>query len=157
MNGKRILILVALMAAVIGPLASNAQARLGKGGEAQGRCDQRGEHKLDRMAVLLDLSAAQRAEAETLLNAERESMKALHDQVRAGREALQQAALVVPFDETRVRELATVQAKLQTDMMVARARQQNRLHALLTPEQQTKAAALKQKMGEGRGKHHRGF
>lgn len=157
MNSKRILILVALMAAVVGPLASNALARPGQGGEAQGRCDERGERKLERMAVLLDLSAAQRAEAETVLNAERESMKALHDQVRAGREALQQAALLVPFDEAKVRELATAQAKLQADMMVVRARQQNRLHALLTPEQQTKAAALKMQMGGGRGKHHQGF
>jgi protein CpxP len=157
MNGKRILILVALMAAVAGPLAGKALARPDKGGEAQGRCDQRGEHRLDRMAVLLDLSAAQRAEAETLLSAEREGMKALQDQARAGREALQQAALVVPFDEAKVRQLAAAQAKLQTEMMVARARQQNRLHALLTPEQQTKAAALKQKLGEGRGKHHHGF
>lgn len=157
MNSKRILILVALMAAVVGPLASNALARPGKGGEAKERCDERGEHKLDRMAVLLDLSAAQRAEAETVLNAERESMKTLHEQLRQGREGLQQAALVIPFDEAKLRELATAQAKLQTEMMVAKARQKNRLHALLTPEQQTKAAALKQTMGGDRGKHHKGF
>jgi len=84
-------------------------------------------------------------------------MKALHDQVRAGREALRQAALTIPFDETKVRGLAAAQAKLQTEMMVARARQQNGLHALLTPEQQTKAAALKLQMDGGRRGHHKGF
>lgn len=157
MNAKRISVTLALLAAVAGPLAGNALARPGQGPQSQDRCGERGEHKLDRMAVLLDLSPAQRAEADTVLEAERESMQALHDQVRTGQQALQRAALVIPFDEVKVRELATAQAKLQTELMVARARQKNRLHALLTPEQQTKAAALKLQMGGGRGHHPKGF
>lgn len=157
MNRKPMIVLLALLAAVAGPLASDALARPGKGGETQGRCDERGEHKLDRMALLLDLSAAQRAEAETVLNAEREGMQTLHEQLRQGREALRQSALVIPFDEAKIRALAAEQTKLQTEMMVAKARQQNKLHALLTPEQQTKAAALKQQMGGGRGHHNKGL
>lgn len=157
MNAKRIGITLALLAAVVGPLASPALARPGKGGDAQQRCDERGEQKLERMAVMLDLSAAQRAEAEALFNSGRESMQSLHEQVREGREALHQAALTIPFDETKVRTLAAAQAKLQTEMMVARARQQNGLQALLTPEQQTKAAALKLQLDGGRKGHHKGF
>lgn len=157
MNSKPMLVLLALLAAVAGPLSSDVLALPGKGGEAPGRCDERGEHKLDRMAVLLDFSAAQRAEAKTVLNAGREEMRALHEQLRQGRETLHQAALVTPFDETKVRALAAEQARLQAEMMVAKARQQNRLHALLTPEQQTRAAALKQQLGEVRGHHHRNF
>ena len=155
MNRKPVIVLLALLAAVAGPLSGEALARAGKGGQNQGRCDERGEHKLERMAALLDLSAAQRAEAEAVLKAGGEAMQSLKEQLRQGREELRQAALVLPFDETKIQALAAVQARLQTEMMVARARQQNSLHALLTPEQQTRAAALQQQLGSGHG--HRCF
>lgn len=157
MNSKPLIVLLALLATVAGPLSHDALARPGKGGEAPGRCDERGEHQLERLAVLLELSAAQRAEAETVLNAGREERQALHEKLRQGREALRQAALVIPYDEAKIRSLAAEQTKLQTEMIVARARQQNQLHALLTPEQQTRAAALKQQLGDGRGHRNRNF
>jgi Spy/CpxP family protein refolding chaperone len=158
MNSKRMTTLLALLAAVAGPLAGDALARPGQGAQDCAQWEERGpQRKLERMAVLLELSPAQKSEAEALVSAHRDATQALHEQVDQGRDAVHQAALAVPFDETRVRTLAAAQAKLQTELMVSRAKLRSQLQALLTPEQQARAAALKLQLGGGRGAHPRGF
>lgn len=151
MTLKQMAMVLALAAAVAGPLAGEALARAGKG-PGGGPCE-KGDpgHRLERMALVLDLSAAQKAEAQSLIEADGAKLKTLKDQARQGREALDQAALVVPFDEAKVRALAAEQAKRHLELTVARAQLQNQLHALLTPEQQAKAAAMQQQRRAAHG------
>jgi protein CpxP len=69
----------------------------------------------------------------------------------ASREAMAEAVKAQPFDEGAVRSLAAAQAGIRTELTVARARMQNRIHAVLTPEQRILAEKLRPMMHDGKG------
>jgi protein CpxP len=105
----------------------------------------------ERMARVLDLSAEQQAKIEAIRQEEREKTAPLRRAQREFREKLRAAAAADPFDEAAVRALAAGQAATRTELIVARARTQNRILALLTPEQRTLAEKLRPRPGERKG------
>jgi protein CpxP len=94
------------------------------------------------MARDLDLTAEQKAQIRTILDAEREKSAPLRKQLADNREQLRKIAGKEPFDEAAVRNLAADQEKTRVELVVSRTRAMNRVHALLTPEQREKARTL---------------
>jgi protein CpxP len=84
----------------------------------------------------LDLSEEQQKEVQKLTEANREQASTLHKQlVEVGRQ-MRRAMNPKTFDEKVLRKLAAEKAKIQTELMVNRARTHSKIYALLTPEQQ---------------------
>lgn len=89
-----------------------------------------------RLTEKLDLSDAQQQEVQKLMAANRELAQGLHTQMLELRRQMRQAMQPKTFDEKTLRRLAAEKAKVQTELMVGRARTHNKIYALLTPEQQ---------------------
>ena len=154
---KKSLLLMSLMLATLagGWTLTPAAASANPGRAGHERGFEEGRH-LQRMAVILDLSDKQQAQIKAILQSERETTAPLQKSLQANREALRQGAQADTFDEAAVRNLAESQAATRTELIVARLRTQNRIHALLTPEQRAKAEKLRPMHREGRGPRDRG-
>jgi len=105
----------------------------------------------ERMARVLELTAAQQESIEGIRREERAKSAPLRQALAEGREQLRRLAEADSFDEAAVRALAASQAATRTELIVARTRAQNRIHALLTPEQRALAEKLRPEPGEHRG------
>lgn len=112
------------------------------GGRAPGH-GRDGDRFLQRMAVVLNLSADQQSRIETILASERQATEPLREALRASRDQLRALTQATTFDEGAVRELASSQAQTRTELIVAHARARNQIHNLLTPEQQAQAERLR--------------
>lgn len=121
---------------------------------AEGKGLHRGQ-KLEMMADILGLSEEQKAEVESIMNAEREKTRPLRQQLRKERRKLREATAQGAFDENQVRALAASQAEARTELVVSRARVKSKIYAILTTEQQTLAEKLHPLL-EGKRGHHRG-
>lgn len=156
---------------VIGTLltASLAVAAPGFGGKfgrgCDGDCSGRGQgpmtyeqheermgHRLEMMAAVLDLTADQQAQIKGLLDQQWQNRQADRDEMMASRDAMRAARLADPFDEADFRAKAAKQSELRTERMIERAKLQQAIKAVLTPEQQAKAETLRGVMGFGNGK-----
>ncbi len=105
-----------------------------------------------RMAKALDLSEGQKTEIRTILQAEREKIAPLRQQLRESSRQLRQTTLQTPFDEAAVRTLAASRAEAAAELTIARARMQNQIHAVLTPEQRQKAQQAWQQKARGQNR-----
>ncbi len=92
----------------------------------------------------LDLTEQQRQQIKGILQGHREKAQALAAQGRAAGRALRQA-IADGADEPTIRAKAADAAKVQADAAVLRAQVRNEIVAVLTPEQQAKAKALREK------------
>lgn len=129
-----------------------AQPELGRGPGRGGR----GKGMGMGMAKELNLTAEQKTKIQGILDAERKNSAALRKQLLDNRDQLRKLAEKTPFDEAAVRKLASEQEKTHIDLIVAKARTMNGIHALLTPEQKEKAEKIGFRgMGPGMG-HGRG-
>ncbi len=88
------------------------------------------------MLQKLDLSEDQQKEVQKLTEANRDQAAALHKQMVEVRRQMRQVMNPKTFDEKALRKLAAEKAKIQTELMVNRARTHSKIYALLTPEQQ---------------------
>lgn len=129
----------------------------GKGQEAMSyeQHEERTEHRLEKMGVILDLTEEQKSQFETMLNQQWQEKKQLREQMRASKDEMREARVVTDFNEVDFRSKAAKQAELKTEMMVTHAKMKQQVYALLTPEQQEKADTLS-KMTGGRDKGHHG-
>jgi protein CpxP len=109
-----------------------------------------------RMAKELGLSDLQKAQIKTIFKSGREANAPLRQQLAESRKQLREATRAAAFDEAAVRALAEQQARLQTELAVAKARMLSEVHALLTPEQQVKAEKLFMERRAGHRPHFRG-
>jgi protein CpxP len=89
-----------------------------------------------RLTEKLDLSQAQQQEVQKLTEANREQAQGLRSQMMELRRQMRQAMQPKTFDEKTLRKLAADKAKIQTELMVGKARTHSKIYALLTPEQQ---------------------
>ena len=96
---------------------------------------QDGGHFVTRMAKVLKLTEAQQEQIKAVLASEREQVQPLREKGHDLRQQLMQAGEAITFDEAAVRALATSQAQIEAEMIVARTRTHNRINALLTAEQ----------------------
>lgn len=98
-----------------------------------------------RVLRRLDLSSEQRDQVHAILDAARPQFKTHADAMRAGREQLRELS-PAKFDEAAVRAIAQNQAKEMTEMIVLSQKVRSQIYAVLTPEQQSKLAEMRQKM-----------
>ena len=96
-----------------------------------------------RVLRQLDLSDEQRAQVRQVLESHREELRAVGQKLRAARRAQAEAATAAQFDEQAVRTRAAELAAVSADAAVLRARVHSEVFAVLTPDQQAKAAQLK--------------
>jgi periplasmic protein CpxP/Spy len=97
------------------------------------------------MAMLrqLDLTDEQRAQVRQVMDSHRDELRAIGERVMAAHGA-QRAAVTAPqFDEQAVRTRAAELAAAEADAAVLQAKVHSEVFAVLTPEQQAKAAQLK--------------
>ena len=131
-------------------------------GPGRGSGEGRGEGIMfERMAEKLDLSEGQKAEIEALRDSHREQAEPIIEQARAARHAVGDLMRSDAFDEETIRSAAQQAADIQVELTVLRARHHSEMQSILTPEQQEKAAELREQWREKgsrfRGRDDRGF
>jgi|SRR5579859_1059148 len=89
------------------------------------------------MARYLGLTDEQKTQMKAVMQKEHPAMKPLFQQSHQIDQQLRQY-VEGPFDEAKVRALATQKAQVDVEMTVAQTRIHNEMYQLLTPDQQTK-------------------
>jgi protein CpxP len=153
----------AAVAAVVTTAFVHAQAQDGPGAPAQGHERRgpggpggpggffRGPDGFGRggfggpMALLrgLDLTEDQRAQVRQVMDSHRDELRAIGERVMAAHRAQDDAVTAAQFDEQVVRSKSAELAAVEADAAVLRAKLHSEVFAVLTPEQQAKAAELK--------------
>jgi protein CpxP len=133
--------------------------RAGKGAMSFEQHEERVERRLQMMSAVLELTEDQQAQIEGLLNQRWQDNQQRREEMQASREAMRELRSADTFNESEFRTAIAKHNELKTEMMVDRAKMQQELYALLTPEQQEKAETLRGVMGgKGKGRHGgRGF
>ena len=125
-------------------LALAAVATLGAGLLfAQGAFN-RGERRqrlLNFVADYLDLTAAQRTQAKSVLEAERQEVQPIVEQLRQGHENMR-AAIKAGKSDADLESIAAAQGKLVGELAGIHAKAVAKIYATLTPEQKAKADTL---------------
>lgn len=127
-------------------------------GKRAGNCNGKGQHgqvmtyeqhkvqmdnRLERMGVVLDLTAPQKEQLRNLFDQQWKERQAMRNEIQSSRAAMYSARWDKNFDEKEFRVQAQKHADLKTDMMVDRAKRQQQIVAILTPEQQNKMEQLR--------------
>jgi Spy/CpxP family protein refolding chaperone len=105
---------------------------------------------LPRLAEKLDLSEAQQAEIESIVDQSLPAIRELRVQMREARQEFRDSQEPGQFDEAAVRAFAESQAQLMTEMMVSTARLKADVFGVLTPEQVEQLEELRGKFRECR-------
>jgi len=142
-------IVISVVAAMM--LVGSAYLALAGGGPGGCRGGGPGRH-IDRMAQVLDLTAAQKEKVSAIVKAEQEKTEPLRQQLFENRDKFRQTTFSEKFDEAAVRAIAAKQAQIQTELMVSHAKTKSEIFALLTPEQRTLAQKLGPMMGPRHGR-----
>jgi Spy/CpxP family protein refolding chaperone len=111
---------------------------------------------MGRLMRKLDLTQEQRDKVFGILHAQMPAAREEARELRAGREALNQAAMSGSYDPEQVRRLADAQAKTLSDLLVMQTETFSKVYEVFTPEQQAKAAELKDQWKEKRRGHRKG-
>ncbi len=153
---KKHLFIGALLTAALaaGPALATPPHSAGPGGDRPHRFES--GHRQERMAAILGLSQEQQAQIKAIREEARRQTESLRQSLAADREKLRTLIDAVPFDETAVRMLAAGEVTAKTELLVARARTRNQIHAILTPEQRVLAEKLRPLLEERRGHRGRG-
>lgn len=114
------------------------------GTEAQTVPEHRGGPYRGRLFEGLALSDAQSSKIDNLMALNQERLRPLREQLQWQRRLLREAIESQPFDEALVRFQAQEIAKVQTELLVARAYLVNQLLGILTEEQKTQLSELRQ-------------
>jgi protein CpxP len=91
----------------------------------------------------LDLTEEQRAQVRQVMDSHRDELRATGERVMAAHRAQDDAVTAPQFDEQVIRSKAAELAAVEADAAVLRAKVHSEVFAVLTPEQQAKAAELK--------------
>lgn len=138
-----------------GPCNGNGK---NKGMMTEEQHQQRMENRLEKMAVILDLSDNQQEQIEALLTQHWQDRQEVREQMREGRDDRRAAMRDGDLDETAIRSRLAKQSKFKADRIVERAEMKQQIFALLSPEQQEKADKLFELRGNDRqGRHAKGF
>jgi len=92
----------------------------------------------------LGITAEQRQQIRTIVQSHRQEFQALAERRRTAQQALQAAMTADQLDEAAIRSASAALAEVQADAAVLRAKVQREVFAVLTPEQQAKAKALRE-------------
>jgi len=128
-------------------VAAGAVAALGAYNHAGGANGMMFGHHMGWIARKLDLSAAQKTQIQSMIQAERPNLQPLLKQLAANHQQMLVATRGGSFDEAQVRTLANQQAQTLAELMVIRERVISKAYnTVLTPDQKTKADTLRQQM-----------
>ncbi len=106
-------------------------------------------HQMGWIARKLDLSDAQKTQIKSMIDAERANFQPLLQQLASEHQQMLAATHSGTFDEVQVRTIANQQAQTLADLIVIRERVISKAYnQVLTPDQRTKADALRQQMAE---------
>jgi len=100
---------------------------------------------LEKIAGELGLSTEQRAQIKQILEMEKTKVQPLMETARQTHEQLKDLGSDGVFNEEQVTQLADRQAETTRQLIVEKERTKAAIFAVLTPEQRTKAAELKNK------------
>ena len=120
---------------------------LAQGGPPEHKFGRGGFHGGPMFGMLLhrlDLTDAQKAQVKQIMTQERPTLKPLMQQMAQGQNQLRQLELSGNFSEDQARTLATQQSQNMTELMVQRARIENEVIQVLTPDQKTKLTQMLQ-------------
>ena len=95
------------------------------------------EHMMGFLAKALNLTDDQKAQMKAIMRKEHPAMKPLLQQQHQIDLQLRQY-VEGPYDEAKVRTLATQKSQIETELTVAETRVHNQMYQLLTPDQQSK-------------------
>jgi Spy/CpxP family protein refolding chaperone len=109
-------------------------------------------HKMGFLAKALNLTDDQKAQMKTIMEKNHTTMKPLMQQSHQIEQQLRQY-VEGPYDETKVRTLATQKAQIEVELTVAHTRVHNQLYQLLTPDQQAKVKEMEAKHEARMQKH----
>ncbi len=92
----------------------------------------------------LNLTDAQKQQVKTMMQAQRTSLKPLHQQLAQTHLAMLQATAGTTYDQVKVAALATQQSQLEAQMTVARESLEHQIYVqVLTSDQRAKADELR--------------
>ena len=116
------------------------------------------QRRFDRISVYLNLTDAQKTQAQAVLKEAHESAAKLAPQMKANREAL--AAAIKANNKTEIDRLAAQRGVLMGKMMAARDEGFAKIYQTLTPEQRVKADQMREhframRHERGEGQSHR--
>lgn len=114
---------------------------------------------MDRLSQKLDLTSEQQDKVDSLIADNFKDMRQNMRNLKDLRKAMRNLDPNAPDYKQQSTQLASQIADATEKMVLMRADQRQAFNSILTPEQQTELAALKEKMQERwaeRGKHHRG-
>lgn len=124
----------------------------GNGGFGMGH-DQRMMGKgpsLERLAERLDLTQAQRAQVEVIIETSQPQMLALRDEMRANRDDIKALVQQDGYDERAVRRVANDQGDRLAELIMLRTRQRYEIADILTEAQLAQLDAMRERR-QGRG------
>ena len=150
----RVTIAICAVAALVAlPLAAQGKGEWGRGRGQRGGPGAMDGHRLEHLALRLELSDGQREELRAAFEERFEAGGEVRQSMFEARRTLHEAIHAETFDEAAIREAAAAVAALEADMAVERAKQAAKLREILTPEQ---LAKLEQMREERRGFGRRG-
>ena len=99
---------------------------------------------LGRYADALDLTDAQQSQMKDIMAKEKPTMKPLMEQMFQGHKAMEQLVASGAYDEAKVRAVAAQQAQTFQELAVQKARIDSEMMQVLTADQKTKLASIRQ-------------
>src|SRR4051794_28686450 len=112
------------------------------------------QHRLDRMASNLNLTDAQKTQAQGIMQQASETAKQFAPQLKQNRQAL--AAAVKAGNTADIERLSNQQGQLMGKMTAIHSEAFAKIYQTLTPEQRAKADQMQQQHGRGMMQHHKG-
>ena len=111
---------------------------------------------LGMFADALDLTDAQQAQIKDIRDKEKPAMKPLMDQMFQTHKAMENLIASGTFDEAKVRAVAAQQALTFQELAVQKARVDSEMLQVLTADQKTKLASIRQKHEQRMMEHMQG-
>jgi len=111
-------------------------------------------HMLHWLTRELNLTDAQQAQIKSMMDAEKSAIMPLVQQLADGQKQMLAATANGTYDDAKVHTVAASQAQVISQLLVEKEKFISDVYQrVLTPEQRTKADALRQRMADRIGKH----
>jgi periplasmic protein CpxP/Spy len=133
MKSTRTRILIIGAAVLLIVAAAIAQGRHGFGGPGG---------DFHHMLRQLDLTADQHSQVKAIFEKEKPALQPLMQQMRQNHQAMKALEASGPFDEAKIRALATQNAQTMIELEVAHARTKSEIMQILTADQKAKLAQI---------------
>lgn len=119
-----------------------------KGGGGGWKGGRGGHHRggFGRIAEKLNLTAAQKTQVKSIMEASRAKIQPLKESMKANRRKMNEATANGQFDEAQVSAIATEQATIGAQLIVEKERAKSQMFQILTAEQKVQMQQFKAQM-----------